>query len=551
MAKQSSVNLDITNNPDGFDISGGTTVRKLGITGGDVTIAGSGSAVITFPTTSTTIAGLGITQSFSALQSFSAGISAAGGVTLAGTLRGTTSSFTGLVSSTVGFSGPGTIGNTGPTGPQGNTGNNGTNGVTGNTGGTGPQGIQGVTGNTGGTGPQGIQGVTGNTGGTGPQGIQGVTGNTGGTGPQGIQGNTGPVGDYVSTFNGLTGAVTGVTVGGTNVFTALNTFNAGISGNASTATILQTARGINETSFNGSSNITVNQVYREDNRQISSNSTTAGYSRFAFTSWDNNTLDPYADAIHFRTYTDASGGNDNLLMLRKNAIGMRIWQQAWGSTAAYSNYKDVAFTDNVVTSFNNQTGAVTGVTVGGTNVFTALNTFNAGISASALTVAGGATFSGNVYLGDNASGVTATSNDFVRILAGTNSAGLWQNAAGIYQSRKDLSASTSGVICVTPTVVYASYTTVELMVEYAETISYSGGSPWASHKFVINLTSDEEYGGVLSSSYTESITKNGSIASIPFAISTSGTSIQVTATVPANSSKIYVGWRFKTTMRVY
>ena len=79
MAKQSSVNLDITNNADGFDISGGTTVRKLGITGGDITIAGSGSATVTFPTTSTTIAGLGITQSFSALQSFSAGISAAGG----------------------------------------------------------------------------------------------------------------------------------------------------------------------------------------------------------------------------------------------------------------------------------------------------------------------------------------------------------------------------------------------------------------------------------------------------------------------------------------
>ena len=78
MAKQSSVNLDITNNADGFDISGGTTPRKLGITGGDVTIAGSGSATVTFPTTSTTIAGLGITQSFSALQSFSAGISASG-----------------------------------------------------------------------------------------------------------------------------------------------------------------------------------------------------------------------------------------------------------------------------------------------------------------------------------------------------------------------------------------------------------------------------------------------------------------------------------------
>lgn len=41
-------------------------------------------------------------------------------------------------------------------------------------------------------------------------------------------GDTASIGPYVTTFNGLTGAVTGVTVGGTNVFTALNTFNAGI-----------------------------------------------------------------------------------------------------------------------------------------------------------------------------------------------------------------------------------------------------------------------------------------------------------------------------------
>jgi len=61
----------------------------------------------------------------------------------------------------------------------------------------------------------------------------GTTGATGATGPQGIQGTTGNTGtiptNYVISFNGLTGAVTGVTVGGTNVFTALNSFNAGIS----------------------------------------------------------------------------------------------------------------------------------------------------------------------------------------------------------------------------------------------------------------------------------------------------------------------------------
>jgi len=104
----------------------------------------------------------------------------------------------------------------------------GQDGVDGPTGATGPQGDQGIQGNTGATGPQGDQGIQGNTGvtgatgATGPQGDQGIQGNTGvtgatgATGPQGdqgIQGNTGatgPVGDYVETFNGATGAVEGV-----------------------------------------------------------------------------------------------------------------------------------------------------------------------------------------------------------------------------------------------------------------------------------------------------------------------------------------------------
>ena len=57
MVNNSSVNLDINNNADGYDISGGTTKRKLTIKDGDVEISGSGTAVITFPSTSTTIVG--------------------------------------------------------------------------------------------------------------------------------------------------------------------------------------------------------------------------------------------------------------------------------------------------------------------------------------------------------------------------------------------------------------------------------------------------------------------------------------------------------------
>lgn len=59
-----------------------------------------------------------------------------------------------------------------------------------------------------------------------------ITGPTGATGSQGPIGNTGPTGaiptDYVISFNGLTGAVTGVTTSVANTFTALQTFNAGI-----------------------------------------------------------------------------------------------------------------------------------------------------------------------------------------------------------------------------------------------------------------------------------------------------------------------------------
>jgi hypothetical protein len=82
MAKQNSVNLDITNNADGFDISGGTTSRKLTVSGADLSLTGSGSATLTFPTTSTTIAGLGITQTFTAIQSFGQGSTAAGEIRL-------------------------------------------------------------------------------------------------------------------------------------------------------------------------------------------------------------------------------------------------------------------------------------------------------------------------------------------------------------------------------------------------------------------------------------------------------------------------------------
>ena len=57
MSKNSSVNLDITNNADGFDISGGTTARKATLTGADITLTGSGSNTYTYPSATDTLVG--------------------------------------------------------------------------------------------------------------------------------------------------------------------------------------------------------------------------------------------------------------------------------------------------------------------------------------------------------------------------------------------------------------------------------------------------------------------------------------------------------------
>lgn len=59
-----------------------------------------------------------------------------------------------------------------------------------------------------------------------------------------------------------------------------------------------------------------------------------------FGSWNNNGAGPYADKMLFRTYTDASGGSDNMMSLSKSGIGLRLWQQSFGSTNAFTDYRD-------------------------------------------------------------------------------------------------------------------------------------------------------------------------------------------------------------------
>lgn len=57
MATQNSNNQDYQNNADGWQLAGGTTKRKLTVTGADVTLTGSGSNTYDFPAASDTLVG--------------------------------------------------------------------------------------------------------------------------------------------------------------------------------------------------------------------------------------------------------------------------------------------------------------------------------------------------------------------------------------------------------------------------------------------------------------------------------------------------------------
>jgi len=50
-----SINSEYANVADGFELAGGTTKRKLKVTGADVTLTGTGTNIFTFPTYTSTL----------------------------------------------------------------------------------------------------------------------------------------------------------------------------------------------------------------------------------------------------------------------------------------------------------------------------------------------------------------------------------------------------------------------------------------------------------------------------------------------------------------
>lgn len=73
MAKKNAIGSDYSNLGDGWDMAGGTTIRKFTVTGADVTVTGSGSAVHSLPAATSTFASLGLDETFGGLKTFTPG----------------------------------------------------------------------------------------------------------------------------------------------------------------------------------------------------------------------------------------------------------------------------------------------------------------------------------------------------------------------------------------------------------------------------------------------------------------------------------------------
>lgn len=74
-----------------------------------------------------------------------------------------------------------------------------------------------------------------------------------------------------------------------------------------------------------------------DDRSLTPKHISAGTEQFFFGSWNNNSSAPFADCIGMNSYTDSTGGNTNVLMVRKDTFGIRQYQGAFGSTTPFSS----------------------------------------------------------------------------------------------------------------------------------------------------------------------------------------------------------------------
>ena len=300
-----------------------------------------------------------------------------------------------------------------------------------------PFGPQGVTGTNGASGTNGATGSNGTNGATGATGSQGIQGATGATGSQGVTGATGPVGDYVISFNGTTGAVTGASLG-INTFNGLNTFNAGIS--ASGATF--------------SKDIKVNTMTVGLGKSSDTTNVAIGVGALASDTSDYDTEGVQNTAIGSQALTANTTGSSNVgvghYALFTNTTGVE--NVGVGTNAFYTNTtgsSNVGVGTNAL--FQNTTGgsnvgvgsnALVLNTTGGNNVGVGASTLSYNTTGSNKTAIGwlagayrgtesdtNTTGTGGIYIGYRARGSTLAQTN--EIVIGVDALGLGSNTAVI------------------------------------------------------------------------------------------------------------------------
>ena len=286
---------------------------------------------------------------------------------------------------------------------------------------------------------------------------------------------------YVESFNGLTGAVTGVNsirgLTGTIGITNGSGITLSVSGQTLTISHLVTNEDTNATryiGFYGSTSGTdtprtdIGLIYNPFTQTISGVgglvlsgiSSGGAFSQNSIGLYDPNisnmVITSSTGNVNFTTPSAAIGDVASISLLSQdtleNGYTAKIVPQTFYSAARTFTLPDdsgtVALTKNVVSSFNGLTGAVTGVTTGTANTFVALQSFTSGISASGgVTLAGTlqgttANFTGLVSstvgfsgaatnLTGNASGLTAGSASKVQISQASASSYYFALASGI------------------------------------------------------------------------------------------------------------------------
>jgi hypothetical protein len=401
--------------------------------------------------------------------------------------------------------------------------------------------------------------------------LRGLTGAVGLTNGNGIglsvSGNTLTFSNSgVLSFNGLTGAVTGVASirGLTGNVGITNGTGIGLSLSGQTMTFSNTG----VLSIDGGTGTITNVARTNVDNNFSSSQNITGFlsvsgTIYSYDSGVENTisLNPATDKITFRAEASENqldlyaGGNYNNQVIAFPQSNTTLAGLAVAQTFTSNN------TFSTLTNFLSGISAAGSVTLSGnfsgaTGSFSRLLTASAGISASALTVSGGATFSGNVYLGDAATGVTAESNDYVKILGGTGSSAF---KSGFYQTYKFLAGSTSGVICVTPEFNPASYLsgsgTLEITISYTQIIAGSVFSNPIVHKIMMPIQWNGADDTLSLGDYTESITKSISAytpLTFTFArLAPNYKQLTISTTTGADVFKSYSGWGFRTTVQVH